>query len=106
MVLSQANFLVYNGDRVSRALGRQLLIVKAYAGNAASIFSTKHGHQILLCFSQLKTIVTSERIRLQETNLFPPSTLFPLLLLIFQWGKEEGKVSKEKFCGVIGFLVG
>lgn len=41
MVLSQANLLVYNGDQVSRALGRQLLIVKAYAGNAASIFSTK-----------------------------------------------------------------
>ena len=41
MVLSQANFLVYNGDWVSRALGRQLLIVKAYAGNAASNFSTK-----------------------------------------------------------------
>ena len=41
MVLSQANFLVYNGDWLSRALGRQLLIVKAYAGHAASIFSTK-----------------------------------------------------------------
>lgn len=60
------------------------------------ILAQKHGHQILLCFSQLKTILTSERIRLQETNLFPPSTLFPLLLLIFQRGEEEGKVSKEK----------
>lgn len=60
-----------------------------------AFLAQKHGHQILLCFSQLKTIVTSER-SLQETNLFPPSTLFPLLLLIFQRGEEEGKVSKEK----------
>ena len=60
MVLLQANFLVYNGDQVSRALGRQLLIVKAYAGNAASIFSTKTWSPNSVVLLSTETIVTSE----------------------------------------------